>query len=200
MSREALIRRVTHPVPVTDELRAFAKQYGTDAEQLSAELTAPHFLNISYEFHTVADALELEFTKLLESDVRFRKCERCGKYFIMKLAGISAKGENGYALAVGCRVVGCRIKIYGHSGIPTDKCQLFVLLFQKNCAVVAFQLVDRGQLAKVVQTASGSFFVQTGVGNFQTMFLIRSAAAIFKTDMPVFAAPGMALSIGNLTF
>jgi len=84
MSREALIRRVTHPVPVTDDLRAFAKQYGTDAERLSAELTAPHFLNISYEFHTVADALELEFTKLLESDVRFRKCERCGKYFIMK--------------------------------------------------------------------------------------------------------------------
>ena len=85
MSREALIRRVTHPVPVTDELRAFAKQYGADAEQLSAELTAPHFLNISYEFHTVADALELEFTKLLESDVRFRKCKRCGKYFIMAL-------------------------------------------------------------------------------------------------------------------
>lgn len=30
------------------------------------------------------DMLELEFTKMLEQDVRFRKCKRCGKYFIMK--------------------------------------------------------------------------------------------------------------------
>ena len=28
--------------------------------------------------------LELEFTKMLEQDIRFRKCKRCGRYFIMK--------------------------------------------------------------------------------------------------------------------
>ena len=28
--------------------------------------------------------LELEFTKMLEYNVYFRKCKRCGKYFIMK--------------------------------------------------------------------------------------------------------------------
>lgn len=32
----------------------------------------------------MADILELEFTKLLEHQVRFRKCGRCGRYFIMK--------------------------------------------------------------------------------------------------------------------
>jgi len=41
-------------------------------------------MNIQYEFRTIEDILELEFTKMLEANVRFRKCKRCGKYFIMK--------------------------------------------------------------------------------------------------------------------
>ena len=28
--------------------------------------------------------LELEITKMLENNIRFRECKRCGKYFIMK--------------------------------------------------------------------------------------------------------------------
>lgn len=28
--------------------------------------------------------MELEFSKILEQNIRFRKCKRCGKYFIMK--------------------------------------------------------------------------------------------------------------------
>ena len=48
------------------------------------QLKYPRFVNIEYEFHTTADILELEFTKMLEQDVRFRKCKRCGRYFIMK--------------------------------------------------------------------------------------------------------------------
>ena len=32
----------------------------------------------------MADILDLEFTKLPKHQVRFRKCGRCGRYFIMK--------------------------------------------------------------------------------------------------------------------
>lgn len=40
--------------------------------------------NTSYKFRNIRKALELEFTKILEQDICFRKCKRCGKYFIMK--------------------------------------------------------------------------------------------------------------------
>ena len=39
---------------------------------------------MGYVFCTTQEILELEFTKMLEIDMRFRKCQRCGKYFIMK--------------------------------------------------------------------------------------------------------------------
>ena len=44
----------------------------------------PSFICVQYSFSTLAEILELEFTKMLEFNVRFRKCKRCGKYFIMK--------------------------------------------------------------------------------------------------------------------
>ncbi len=47
-------------------------------------LLYPHVMQLHYEFHTVEEILEMEFTTILKEDVRFRKCKRCGKYFIMK--------------------------------------------------------------------------------------------------------------------
>ena len=44
----------------------------------------PSFMNIKYEFSTISEMLNIEFTKMLELNIRFRKCKRCGKYFIMK--------------------------------------------------------------------------------------------------------------------
>ena len=41
-------------------------------------------VSVSYQVSSIRDMLELEFTKMLEQDIRFRKCKRCGKYFIMK--------------------------------------------------------------------------------------------------------------------
>ena len=40
--------------------------------------------NTSYKFRNIRKVLELEFTKMLEQDIRFKKCKRCGRYFIMK--------------------------------------------------------------------------------------------------------------------
>ncbi|MBR1534300.1 MAG: hypothetical protein IJ639_08045 [Ruminococcus sp.] len=68
----------------TDEANAFAKKYNISVEELMGEIKLPTFLNIGYRVRTIEDMLELEFTKMLEQDVRFRKCKRCGKYFIMK--------------------------------------------------------------------------------------------------------------------
>ena len=44
----------------------------------------PTFINVGYVFCTTQEILELEFTKMLEMDMRFRKCQLCGRYFIMK--------------------------------------------------------------------------------------------------------------------
>ena len=62
----------------------FVEGYHTEPKGLAAALTVPHYFRVGYEFGQVDQILELEFTKLLEADVRFRKCQRCGKFFILK--------------------------------------------------------------------------------------------------------------------
>ena len=84
MTMTELVRRISSTHEPTGQFMSFAEQYDIKAEKLSPLLQFPCFLNIGYEFSTVADILELEFTKLLEQNVRFRKCKRCGRYFIMK--------------------------------------------------------------------------------------------------------------------
>lgn len=64
--------------------KAFAKEYGIDETSLTMRLRRPSFMSIQYDVSTAAEMLELEFTKMLEENIRFRKCKRCGKYFIMK--------------------------------------------------------------------------------------------------------------------
>ena len=79
--------RVMHFQP-TDaqrrEMEEFQEKYHTDIDYLELHLRFPTFVNIQYGFSSVEEALELEFTKALEAGVTFRKCKRCGKYFIMK--------------------------------------------------------------------------------------------------------------------
>lgn len=69
---------------LTEEEKLFAKTFGISETVLLTDLRFPCGMVISYNFRSVADILELEFTKMLEADIRFRKCKRCGKYFIMK--------------------------------------------------------------------------------------------------------------------
>lgn len=81
---DEFVARVNQPQPVTEQHQEFSQRFGIDQDSLMRQLKFPRFVNIEYEFHTTADILELEFTKMLEQDVRFRKCKRCGRYFIMK--------------------------------------------------------------------------------------------------------------------
>ena len=62
----------------------FAKKYDLELDRVAFLSKVPSFICVQYAFSTLAEILELEFTKMLEFNVRFRKCKRCGNYFIMK--------------------------------------------------------------------------------------------------------------------
>ena len=64
--------------------KEFAEQLHIKADDLHFLVGMPTFISIAYTFGTVEQILELELTKILEQNIRFRKCKRCGKYFIMK--------------------------------------------------------------------------------------------------------------------
>ena len=67
----------------TVEATAFAKEFNLSVNSLMFELQHPTFMSAWYKVQTVEEMLELEFTKMLEQNIRFRKCKRCGRYFIM---------------------------------------------------------------------------------------------------------------------
>lgn len=68
----------------TDEQKEFADRYGINTDTLLFTLQHHMFISARYVCCSIKDMLELELTKMLEQNVRFRKCKRCGKYFIMK--------------------------------------------------------------------------------------------------------------------
>lgn len=71
-------------IVLTDEQRAFAKEFGIEECELEAAYHYPSFVASYYDCSTVRDMLYLEFSRLMEEDVRFQKCGRCGRYFLPK--------------------------------------------------------------------------------------------------------------------
>ena len=84
MDIEGLKERFSQSSIPNDAHKELAKKFGTTPEKVVALINLPHFLSRQYVFGSVAEILEMEFTKMLEHNIRFRKCKRCGKYFIMK--------------------------------------------------------------------------------------------------------------------
>lgn len=84
LTQNEIAKRMGNCGELTDGHLTFANEYGVAPEKLKGLLNLPHFINIKYEFSTISDLLELEFTKMLEQNIRFRKCKRCDRYFIMK--------------------------------------------------------------------------------------------------------------------
>lgn len=78
------MKRISSKIEMTEKHKAFAERYGVELKTLEALLKIPRVMQLQYEFHTVEDILEMEFTTIIKDNVRFRKCKRCGKYFIMK--------------------------------------------------------------------------------------------------------------------
>ena len=84
MDSEELKARFHLSLVPNEAHKALAEKFGTTPEKVVALINMPHFISRQYVFGSVAEILEIEFTKMLEHNVRFRKCKRCGKYFIMK--------------------------------------------------------------------------------------------------------------------
>ncbi len=84
MDGDGLKKRFGMQIVPGDQHRKFAERYNIDVNKLITRTQIPTFINVGYVFCTTQEILELEFTKMLEMDMRFRKCQRCGKYFIMK--------------------------------------------------------------------------------------------------------------------
>ena len=65
-------------------VHAFAEKFDFPDEKLNEILQNPVQMIREYEFHRVSDILSMEFSRMLETGARLRKCKRCGKYFLMK--------------------------------------------------------------------------------------------------------------------
>lgn len=84
LSQADFLSRVMNEYEPTEQHKEFQKKYNLSDAVMEVFCRFPIFPNTSYKFRNIRKALELEFTKMLEQDIRFRKCKRCGKYFIMK--------------------------------------------------------------------------------------------------------------------
>jgi len=67
-----------------EDLQELSNKFDVDVSELMEIIRDHKSVDVSYKVSSIRDMLELEFTKMLEQDIRFRKCKRCGKYFIMK--------------------------------------------------------------------------------------------------------------------
>jgi hypothetical protein len=68
----------------SNEYREFEEKYCKKNKLVDVVLKIPSCIGVQYVCSSIYEMLELEFTKMLESNIRLRKCKRCGKYFIMK--------------------------------------------------------------------------------------------------------------------
>lgn len=60
-----------------------SKYFGENAAEASM-LQNNFSIDVHYTCSSIFDMLNLEFTKMLETGIRLRRCKRCGRYFIMK--------------------------------------------------------------------------------------------------------------------
>ena len=66
------------------QYRNFAEQYDIDMNELRLILAVPRFLHVDYRFSSLEELLNLEFTKMLDLNLRYTKCRRCGRLFPLK--------------------------------------------------------------------------------------------------------------------
>lgn len=68
----------------SDEYKEFVEKYAARESFNDILLRVPLAFSVSYSCNSIFDMLNLEFTKMLECNIKMRKCKRCGKFFIMK--------------------------------------------------------------------------------------------------------------------
>ena len=76
--------RYKNAIKLTKDFKKFAKEYDCRADILHMLFQSPRFIHICYEFSRIEEILNVEFMRMLELDIRFVKCQRCGRYFVRK--------------------------------------------------------------------------------------------------------------------
>ena len=66
------------------EYKDFEEKYLHGHRIVDVEFKFPTCISVTYSCSSIFEMLNLEFTKMLEANIKLRKCKRCGKYFIMK--------------------------------------------------------------------------------------------------------------------
>lgn len=84
MPSDELIARLRGNVKRTEQFGEFCEKYDLNESAAEARILFPVFIRAKYNISNLSDMLELEFTKMLEANIKFKKCKRCGKYFILK--------------------------------------------------------------------------------------------------------------------
>ncbi len=62
----------------------FAKDSDLSIQEMSQIVSLYRYIEEGYVFSNIDEILELEFTKMLKTDIKIKKCKRCGKYFRLK--------------------------------------------------------------------------------------------------------------------
>ena len=84
-SSEFVTKRLSLQIDTTsDEYKEFEEKYCKKHKLLDVALKIPSCIGVQYVCSSIFEMIELEFTKMLESNIKLRKCKRCGRYFIMK--------------------------------------------------------------------------------------------------------------------
>ena len=84
ISQEELNNRYEKWAKPSRTYRNFAEEYDLDMGELRLILAVPRFLHVDYRFSSLAELLNLEFTKMLDLNLRYTKCRRCGRLFPLK--------------------------------------------------------------------------------------------------------------------
>ena len=87
LTEEEIDERYNNAIKLTKSFKKFAKEYECRPDILHMLFESPRFIHICYEFSKIEEMLNIEFMRMLELNLGFIKCQRCGKYFIRKTEG-----------------------------------------------------------------------------------------------------------------
>jgi len=68
----------------TREPNAFEREYGIDPVETDLARLMPIPIASSFMCGSLEEIMYLEFEKMLELDIRIKKCKNCGRYFMLK--------------------------------------------------------------------------------------------------------------------
>ncbi len=66
------------------DYKGFSDEIGVDLDEVELMCSLNYESDFSYKCDTILSMLELEFSKMLDADLKLKECANCGKFFITK--------------------------------------------------------------------------------------------------------------------